>query len=152
MIRRPPRSTLCPYTALFRSLKKAGYTEAMGLIADEHYHINNRAIINNTMERLRADYSGLITFVEDDCQGVRQGENLFELTAAEAIWRATAVVLATGIMDEQPQLPVQDKEGEKLKSPRPIYPYANRASLLYCIRCEGHLTREIGRASCRERV
>src|SRR3712207_7188489 len=37
MIRRPPRSTLFPYTTLFRSLSRSGSTVAEGLLADGVY-------------------------------------------------------------------------------------------------------------------
>ena len=35
------------------------------------------------------------------------------------------------------------KSGKVLDDPRWIYPYANYERLLYCIRCEGHLTRDL---------
>lgn len=41
------------------------------------------------------------------------------------------VILATGVMDVQPVI-----QG----SIEPVFPYANRGDLLYCLRCDGHRT------------
>jgi len=49
--------------------------------------------------------------------------------------------LATGVMDEQPKIARLNKKGKWEESSRWIYPFANREQVLYCIRCEGHLTR-----------
>ncbi len=45
--------------------------------------------------------------------------------------RVKFVVMATGIMDKQPLI-----QG----SMDPVFPFANRGDLLYCIRCDGHRT------------
>ncbi len=45
--------------------------------------------------------------------------------------RARFVILATGVMDVQPQI------GGSIE---PIFPFANRGDILYCIRCDGHRT------------
>jgi thioredoxin reductase (NADPH) len=45
-------------------------------------------------------------------------------------------------MDRQPSVKKVLKSGKVLDDPRWIYPYANYERLLYCIRCEGHLTRD----------
>src|SRR5687768_18110704 len=43
MIRRPPRSTLFPYTTLFRSLRngKANISDAYGIVKDGEVHLLN---------------------------------------------------------------------------------------------------------------
>lgn len=46
-------------------------------------------------------------------------------------YRAKYVILATGVMDRQPAI-----EG----SIEPVFPFANRGDLIYCIRCDGHRT------------
>ncbi|MAF67577.1 MAG: hypothetical protein CMJ84_18215 [Planctomycetes bacterium] len=46
--------------------------------------------------------------------------------------RARFVVLATGCMDVQPEI---------AGSIEPVLPFANRGDLIYCVRCDGHLTR-----------
>src|SRR2546430_8560071 len=49
MIRRPPRSTLFPYTTLFRSRNAAGLKKAAGMIAElrEDYWRNVRVLGSN---------------------------------------------------------------------------------------------------------
>lgn len=60
---------------------------------------------------------------------------LFRLTyiqkKAEHQLIARNVILATGVMDVQPEI-----QG----SIEPVFPYANRGDLLYCLRCDGHRT------------
>lgn len=46
--------------------------------------------------------------------------------------KARFIVLATGCMDVQPEI-----AGSIL----PILPYANRGDILYCVRCDGHMSR-----------
>ena len=46
------------------------------------------------------------------------------------------------MMDTQPSIKKQDKKGLWVDDPSWIYPYANKERVLYCIRCEGHLSRE----------
>ncbi|MFC1480922.1 FAD-dependent oxidoreductase [Candidatus Neomarinimicrobiota bacterium] len=127
---------------VINTLSKAGNQEATDLIRDTHYHINNRGIIKNTIERLASDFSGVVTVVSQECSQVERMEDGFTALAGEESYSAPAMVLATGIMDRQPQLKVVDREGVVSTSPKPIFPFANRESLLYCIRCEGHLTIE----------
>src|SRR2546427_12270183 len=43
MIRRPPRSTLFPYTTLFRSRRRAGLRPAVGRTTDAHWDAGRRA-------------------------------------------------------------------------------------------------------------
>jgi thioredoxin reductase (NADPH) len=126
---------------VIKSLQKAGYTEAAELISREHYHINNRGIINNTIQRLRADYSR-VQIVEAEAVGLETVPGGFEVRTPDATYSGTAVVLATGVMDEQPLIGKTNRKGVAEPSPRWIYPFANREQVLYCIRCEGHLTRE----------
>ena len=124
-------------------LRRGGHDAAADLVAGEHYHINNRHIIANTLHRMRADYGHLIDIEEEDCQSLQRREDgSFTVSGKGRSFTTTAVVLATGIMDEQPIVPTEDQGGGMSMSSRPIYPFANRESLLYCIRCEGHLTRD----------
>jgi thioredoxin reductase (NADPH) len=44
-------------------------------------------------------------------------------------------------MDKQPSI-AKRRGGQVIDRPSWIYPWANRESVLYCIRCEGHLTRD----------
>ncbi|MCH8837813.1 MAG: NAD(P)/FAD-dependent oxidoreductase [Candidatus Marinimicrobia bacterium] len=128
---------------VLNDLRRGGHDAAADLVAGEHYHINNRDIIANTLHRMRADYGHLIDIEEEDCQSLQRREDgSFIVTGKERSFTTVAVVLATGIMDEQPVVPMEDRGGEISMSSRPIYPFANRESLIYCIRCEGHLTRD----------
>ena len=60
-------------------------------------------------------------------------DGTFELTSTrkgtENTYRARYVILATGVMDVQPEI-----QG----SIEPVFPFANRGDLIYCIRCDGH--------------
>lgn len=49
----------------------------------------------------------------------------------EQVLTSQYVILATGVMDVQPEI-----QG----SIEPVFPYANRGDLLYCLRCDGHRT------------
>jgi thioredoxin reductase (NADPH) len=126
---------------ILADLGRDGHQKAAASITERHYHINNRMLIRNTLERLRSDYSSTVTVLEQDCQVVQRVDGRFIVQTGDSTHQASAVVLATGIMDEQPLIPVHDKAGNISESPRPIYPFANRETVLYCIRCEGHLTR-----------
>ncbi len=55
----------------------------------------------------------------------------YEEKGVEQIVHATYVIIATGVMDVQPEI-----NG----SIKPIFPFANRGDVLYCIRCDGHKT------------
>src|SRR5436309_10156035 len=57
MIRRPPRSTLFPYTTLFRS-KNAGASAAHGLHASEGLRANARLIFAPELIDCRSEHGG----------------------------------------------------------------------------------------------
>jgi len=52
---------------------------------------------------------------------------------------APNLVLATGVMDRQPRI-YKERGGRNVSGIQWVFPYANHETLLYCIRCEGHLT------------
>lgn len=62
---------------------------------------------------------------------ISRDRDIFTLTAADSTYQAKYVVLCTGTADVQPH--IQGKID-------PVFPYANRGDLLYCIRCDGHKT------------
>ena len=124
------------------SLHQGGDSQGLALIEDQHYYIPNRLIIKNTLARLTEYYQDQVTVLDADCQAVRIVDGGFAVEVDALTYRAPAVVLATGIMDEQPHIQVHDRRGNLIESTRPIYPFANRETVLYCIRCEGHLTRD----------
>lgn len=124
------------------SLRKGKDSGALALIEAEHYHVNNRAIIKTTLARLRGDYPDQVSVLEADCTALHKTDHGFRAVVSGNEYFAPAVVLSTGIMDEQPRIQVHDKQGNVVESTRPIYPFANRETVLYCIRFEGHLARK----------
>src|SRR5260221_4432541 len=72
MIRRPPRSTLFPYTTLFRSKAKSGITRPTRTIL-----VNLQAI---SLQSVRlAHYRLEIMFKRTDCNEIRSEEHTSEL-------------------------------------------------------------------------
>ena len=126
---------------VLKTLKRGKYLDAAELVAGEHYHINNRTIIQNTVERIQKDYPLVVLVEEEAVKLVKDGERFVVGTLTQS-FSGTAVVLATGVMDEQPQIRKMGKTGGIEQSPKWIYPFANREQILYCIRCEGHLTKD----------
>ena len=126
---------------VLKSLAKAGQTEAVKIVTREHYHINNRRIIQNTIDRIQDEYY-TVDVVKAEATGLRRSETRFEVDTPDRTYEAQAVVLTTGVMDEQPAISKLNRKGNPEDSPRWIYPFANREQVLYCIRCEGHLTRD----------
>src|SRR3712207_8860211 len=63
MIRRPPRSTLFPYTTLFRSLCRS--CQGSGLVGDLHGHVI--LVTHETHAQLEAD--GAVVTECDGCHG-----------------------------------------------------------------------------------
>jgi thioredoxin reductase (NADPH) len=105
--------------------------------------ISTKDIIANVHERLE-EQGPSVEKVEGKATGIARGEDgMFTLTleGADAPLRARQVVLATGAMDRQPRVAKAKGDGV-VDEPRWIYPFANKETILYCIRCEGHLTRE----------
>src|SRR3712207_286801 len=78
MIRRPPRSTLFPYTTLFRSAKPEGYRKAIRLME-------------------LADRFGIPVVTLVDTPGAFPGVQAEERGQAEAIARSTEACLALGV-------------------------------------------------------
>src|SRR5256885_3500880 len=50
MIRRPPRSTLFPYTTLFRS-----HAEALRAVSGEHVELHERALVEQHLDPVRSE-------------------------------------------------------------------------------------------------
>src|SRR5260370_33458306 len=75
MIRRPPRSTLFPYTTLFRSLKAArmGAALAMGL------DVSNISVANASEAASNAGLADRCVFIEGDCEATGLPDNSVDL-------------------------------------------------------------------------
>ncbi|MBC8346219.1 MAG: NAD(P)/FAD-dependent oxidoreductase [Candidatus Marinimicrobia bacterium] len=126
---------------VIKTLKKNKQDEAIALIENEHYHINNRLLIQNTIQRIEKDIPQ-VTIGEGEADSLQKSGDIFTIGFNEESVESTAVVLSTGVMDEQPHIQKQNRKGEWEDTPKWIYPFANREQVLYCIRCEGHLTKK----------
>ncbi len=127
---------------VLKLLKKPEYEAARKAIEEAHLHISTRDIIGNTISRIEAEHSEFVDCVEGVAVGASRGAEGFEISLASGAGLCgTAVVLATGVMDMQPNIK-KAKGAAVVDVPKWVYPYANRESVLYCIRCEGHLTRD----------
>jgi thioredoxin reductase (NADPH) len=99
--------------------------------------ISTRDIVDNVVERIEQSYASHVTMLEATAEHATAG---FTVEAAGQIFIADHLVLATGVMDRQPSI-LKVHKGQTLDDIKWIYPAANREQVLYCIRCEGHLTR-----------
>lgn len=123
-------------------LRKGGHEEAReALMAAPHLPISTRDVVDNVVDRLEEGYAGHVAMLPEHASEARREEDgSFVVQAGDASFRATHLVLATGVMDRQPQI-LHTKKGKLRDDIKWIYPAANREQVLYCIRCEGHLTR-----------
>ncbi len=108
-----------------------------------HLDISTEDIVNNVKDRLK-NYADVITVQEGVVQKIEKLGDQFQVGFIdESLKPATAqyVVVSTGVMDFQPTIHriLKDKPSPKTAW---IYPYANEETVLYCMRCEGHLTRQ----------
>jgi thioredoxin reductase (NADPH) len=124
---------------VIKTLKRSKEESAADLISQTHYYINNRLIIQNTIDRI-SEYYPNITIIHEEVQSLKKLERKFEIESESSKISTESIILATGVMDKQPILTKQNKKGLKETSAKWIYPFANREQVLYCIRCEGHLT------------
>ena len=126
---------------LLKSFKSPDDDDLRKKINETHVHISGTAILNNTRERIESDYSDIIDIIDKAAVSAGREGDHFLISDGEFEARSEYVIFATGVMDKQPH--VLKKRGEEIvDSNKWIYPFANRETFLYCIRCEGHLTRE----------
>src|SRR3712207_7445124 len=78
MIRRPPRSTLFPYTTLFRSAVLVAGEQSLAFLLQGLVHVHAAAVV--TDERLRHEGGGLAVAVRDV---VRSEEHTSELQSRQ---------------------------------------------------------------------
>ena len=122
-----------------KTLENAGEDRARQLIQDQHYTINNRQIIQNTVQRLQKGYQK-VHIVNAAARELREEAGRFMVLTDSEEFAGFSAILATGVMDEQPQITKTNPSGIPERTSKWIYPFANREQFLYCIRCEGHLT------------
>lgn len=126
---------------LLKAFKSPGDDELRKRINETHIHIGGTAVLNNTRERIESNYSDIIDIIDSAALSASREDELFLISDGEFEARSEYVIFATGVMDEQPHV-MKERGGEIVDSTKWIYPFANRETILYCIRCEGHLTRE----------
>ncbi|MBL7013730.1 MAG: NAD(P)/FAD-dependent oxidoreductase [Candidatus Marinimicrobia bacterium] len=122
-----------------KTLKKHKLDEAVSYLEKEHYHINNRMLIQNTIQRIENGFPN-VTIKEGEVSHLEKEDYAFSIKIDDGLYNGNSVVLSMGVMDEQPHILKQNKKGEWEETPKWIYPFSNREQVLYCIRCEGHLT------------
>jgi len=124
-------------------LDGSAHAAARELLERTHFHISTKDIVENVLERLRGELAGSVTEMEEKAVSARrEGDQFVIETDRGRTVRGQAVVLSTGVMDRQPSIKMTTRHGKVVDDIRWIYPYANNESLLYCILCEGHLTRD----------
>ena len=126
---------------LLKTFKSPEDDDLRERINETHIHITGSAVLKNTRERIESDYSDNIDIIDKSALSAKREPELFLISDGEFEARSEYVVFATGVMDKQPHV-MKERGGEIVDSTKWIYPFANRETILYCIRCEGHLTRE----------
>ena len=116
-------------------------SEAAASLRAKHLHIGTQAIIDNTLDRVQSGYVEQVEVVEAAATSARLEAGRFTVKAGDATFIAPHLVLATGVADKQPRIKKALPSGKTLDDIHWVFPYANHETLLYCIRCEGHLTR-----------
>ncbi|MBI5477423.1 MAG: NAD(P)/FAD-dependent oxidoreductase [Deltaproteobacteria bacterium] len=117
------------------------HAAARKLVEEAHLHLGTQDIVDEVVERLAAQFERADILRQRVTSAARAGEEFLLATAGEEV-RARHVVLSTGVMDRQPRVKVTTKGGKVIDDVNWVYPYANNETLLYCVICEGHLTRE----------
>lgn len=128
---------------LLEELAGEEHAAARAVVEKAHLHIGTQDIVDNVVERVRGEFSGTVTEIEEKAVSARrEGEVFVVQTGSGATVRSRALLLSTGVMDEQPSIKMRTRTGKVIDDIRWIYPYANNETFLYCLICEGHLTRE----------
>lgn len=104
-----------------------------------HLDIGTEDIIQNVKDRLK-DYGDLVTQIKSEVTNVKKSGSDFVVSMPDQTTTTPYLVVSTGLMDTQPTIYklIKDKPSPKTAW---IYPFANAETVLYCSRCEGHLTR-----------
>lgn len=135
-----PRIVLRKLGALLDAPELAG---ARALVENAHLHIGTEDIVENVAERVCDEFPGRVAPVDDKAVRARRHDDVFIVeTGRGQELDGEAVVLSTGVMDRQPSIKVTLPSGKVLDDIHWIYPFANNETLLYCVLCEGHLTRD----------
>ena len=117
------------------------HAAARKLVEEAHLHVGTQDMVDEVVSRIRDQFAHVEILPNKVTVASRDGETFLLQTEAGTV-RARHVVLATGVMDRQPRIKVTTKSGKLIDDVNWVYPYANNETLLYCVICEGHLTRE----------
>lgn len=79
------------------------------------------------------DFKDQLTRIKAAATTIVKTGDEFLISSKKGDFRAKFVVLCTGIMDKQPMI-----NGDMA----PVFPYANKNKILYCLRCDGHLSKQ----------
>ena len=117
--------------------------EALATIEESDLVVGTQDIVDNVIERIEAEFSERSELIADRAVSARRDGDEYVVTLPDGREiRAESVVLSTGVMDRQPPVKKELKSGKQLDGIKWVFPYANWGRLLYCIRCEGHMTRD----------
>jgi thioredoxin reductase (NADPH) len=126
------------------ALKGPEFEAARAKLSDQDWHIGTLEISENVLARIQEEHATWVDVIDEKAVEAGRDGELFTLKLEdERELRGKNLVVSTGVMDRQPSVKKELKSGKVLDDPRWIYPYANYERLLYCIRCEGHLTRDL---------
>lgn len=125
-------------------LKGPEFEAARAKLDESEWHIGTLEIAENALSRIREEHAQWVEVIDEKAVEAGRDGDLFTVTLDDGrVLKAKNLVVSTGVMDRQPSVKKELKSGKVLDDPRWIYPYANYERLLYCIRCEGHLTRDL---------
>ncbi len=123
-------------------LLRGTHPRAAEAVSGAHLHISTLDLVENAAARIRADFGRQVRFVDDRATQMETTAGGWAITTAGGeTLGARFVCLATGVSDRQPIIHRQKGERD-LSGIQWVFPYANEETLLYCVRCEGHLTVE----------
>lgn len=116
------------------------HPDAARAVEEAQMHISTSDLVENARQRIAGEFTGLVTELNERVTRITREGDLFAVeTAAGDHHVAPAAMVATGVSDRQPV--VHRQKGKRtLAGIHWLFPYANEETLLYCIRCEGHLT------------
>jgi len=126
------------------TLKGPEFEAAREKLSEQDWHVGTLEISENVLARIHEEHATWVDVIDEKAVEAGRDGDLFTLKLDDGReLRAKNLVVSTGVMDRQPSVKKELKSGKVLDDPRWIYPYANYERLLYCIRCEGHLTRDL---------
>ena len=116
------------------------HPEAARLVASTAMHISTTDIIANARARIEAGFPDYIEIIGQRAETAEKTDRGFRVSVTDGTsHEGRSLLLATGVIDRQPVIH-KEKRGRDLSNINWIFPYANEETLLYCMRCEGHLT------------